>query len=109
MKKILLILLSSLFLLSMKSDDCITADGYFRGVRLCGRVQIVERFPDFKVKVVDHFPDLKVKVVNTNANDPGEWQMVDRFPDIKIQIVDHFEDFTIRFVTTNPGVAKSCN
>ena len=39
------------------------ADGYCKGIKLCGKVKVVERFADLKVKVVDHFPDLKVKRV----------------------------------------------
>jgi hypothetical protein len=30
----------------------------------CGKWQIVNSFPDFKVKVVESFPDVKVKVVS---------------------------------------------
>ena len=39
----------------------ISSNGYFKGKRLCGTVQVVNNFADFKVQVVDNFPDLKVK------------------------------------------------
>ncbi len=35
------------------------ADGYCKGIKLCGKVKVVERFADLKVKVVDHFPGVK--------------------------------------------------
>ena len=35
-------------------------NGYFKGIKLCGKVKVVSSFPDIKVKVVDSFPDLKV-------------------------------------------------
>ena len=54
-------------LCSASSDDCITKDGYFRGVRLCGKVKVVEFGADFMVKVVESFPDVKVKAVDTVA------------------------------------------
>ena len=109
MKKILLLFLPvGLLCCSMRSDDCITKDGYFRGKRLFGRVKVVESFPDFKVKVVSSFPDLKVKIVNSFPDDPGEWQFVESSPDIKIQFVESFPDFTIKFVESFPGVEKPC-
>ena len=37
--------------------------GYFKGIKLCGKVEKVTSFPDIKVQVVDSFPDLNVKVV----------------------------------------------
>lgn len=44
---------------------------------LYGKIQFVDRFPDYKVQIVKSFPDLKV-------------QIVDRFPDLKVQFVDRF-------------------
>lgn len=56
---------------SMRSDDCITKDGYLQGKRVFGKVKVVESFLDFKVKVVSSFPDLKVKIVNRFPDEPG--------------------------------------
>ena len=38
-------------------NNKITSDGYFRGIKFCGKVQVVKHFPDFKVQVVEHFPN----------------------------------------------------
>ena len=35
--------------------SAINQDGYYKGIKLCGRVKVVDSFPDLKVKVVD-FP-----------------------------------------------------
>ena len=31
--------------------------GYFKGIKLCGKVKKVDCFPDIRVQVVDSFPD----------------------------------------------------
>lgn len=85
-------------------DGKITKEGYFRGKKLCGKVQVVDAFPDFKVQVVDSFPDLKVQKVDCFPDEIGKWQFVDVFPDFKIQYVDAFPDFKIQFVDVFPGV-----
>ena len=86
------------------ASSVITKDGYFKGIRLAGKVKIVDSFPDIKVKVVDSFPDLKVKRVSSFPNRIGEWQFVDSFPDFKIKFVDSFPDIKIKFVDSFPGV-----
>lgn len=45
-----------------------TPDGRCKGIRLCGKVKVVNSFPDLKVQVVDRFPDLKVKKVQSFAD-----------------------------------------
>lgn len=35
----------------------VTPDGYCKGIRLSGRVKVVEHFADFKVQVVQSFAD----------------------------------------------------
>ena len=69
----------------------ISSDGYFNGIKLCGRVKVVTSFADIKVKVVDAFADLKVKKVSA-------------FPDFTIQFVDSFPDIKIKFVDAFPGL-----
>ena len=86
------------------ASEKITKVGYFKGIRLAGKVRVVEHFPDLKVKVNPSFPDLKVKAVETFPNDVGEWQFVDFGEHFTIQFVDHFPDITIRFVNAFPGV-----
>ncbi len=85
-------------------DGKMTKDGYFKGKKLCGKVQVVNSFPDFRVQVVDSFPDLRVQKVENFPNNIGQWQFVDSFPDFKIQYVDSFPDFRIKFVDSFPGV-----
>ena len=102
----LLLMLTLICFASVASaaSEKITKDGYFKGIRLAGKVRVVEHFPDLKVKVNQSFPDLKVKAVETFPNDVGEWQFVDFGEDFTIQFVDHFPDITIRFVNAFPGV-----
>lgn len=109
MKKSLLLLVPlALLLCSLKGDKCITKDGYFQGVRLAGKVKVVERYADFKVKVVNSYPDLKVKVMERYASSAGEWQFVDKYPDFTIQFVNSYPDFTIQYVPSYPGVTHPC-
>ena len=74
-----------------------------KGIKLCGKVKVVERFADLKVQVVKNFPDLKVKKVKNFANVIGEWQFVSHGEDFTIQYVDHFPDLKIKFVEHFPG------
>ena len=87
-------------------DSKIISDGYFRGKKLCGKVEIVNMLPDFKVQVVDSSADLRVKKVESFPAVIGEWQFVNHLPDFKIQFVDSFDspDFKIQFVDSYPGV-----
>jgi hypothetical protein len=78
--------------------------GYFKGIRLAGRVRVVENFPDIRVKVVSSFPDLRVKAVDHFPDAIGEWQFVDSFPDFTISYVTSFEDIRIQFVDSFPGL-----
>ena len=80
------------------------ADGYYKGIKLCGKVKVVERFADIKVKVVDHFPDLKVKRVQHFPSKIGEWQFVTHGEDFTIQYVTSFPNLKIKFVDHFPGV-----
>lgn len=96
MKKICCILAFLLLLLAGSAVDAagpINRDGYFKNIRLAGRVRVVDSFPDLKVKAVDSFPD-----------DIGEWQFVDYGEDFTIQFVDSFPDIRIEFVDSFPGV-----
>lgn len=84
---------------SNKTSGC-----YYKGIKLYGKVQIVDYFPDIKVQVVDYFPDLKVQKVDYFPTSCGKWQFVDYFPDFKVQFVDYFPDIKIRFVDYFPGL-----
>ncbi len=78
-------------------------DGYYKGVRLWGKVKVVEHNADIKVKVVNSFPDLKVQVVDSFPDKLGKWKFVDSFPDFTVQFVDSFPDITIKYVNSFPG------
>ncbi|HLT40814.1 MAG TPA: hypothetical protein VK034_31270 [Enhygromyxa sp.] len=81
------------------SDDCT-----FNGIKLAGKVKIVDSFPDVRVKAVSSFPDLKVKKVSSFADECGEWQFVESFADFKIQYVDSFPDVEVAWVDSFPGL-----
>lgn len=110
MKKLCVLLLPlAMVLCSASSDDCITKDGYFRGVRLCGKVKVVEFGADFMVKVVESFPDVKVKAVESFPDSPGEWKFVESGADFKVKFVESGADFTIKYVESFPGVNHPCD
>lgn len=89
---------------AMCSAGAVTKDGYYKGIKLCGKVKVVKSFADIKVQVVKSFPDLKVKRVTSFPDELGEWQFVDSFPDFTIQFVDSFPDIKIQYVNSFPGV-----
>ena len=76
----------------------------YKGIKLAGKVKVVDSFPDIRVKAVTSFPDLKVKKVNSFADECGEWQFVDSFADFKIQYVDSFPDIEIAWVDSFEGI-----
>ncbi len=82
----------------------INKDGYYKGIRLAGKVKVVEHNADIKIKVVSSFPDLRVKAVEHFPDDIGEWQFVDYGEDFTIQYVESFPDIKIEFVEHWPGV-----
>lgn len=76
----------------------------YKGIKLQGRVQFVNSFPDIKVKIDNSFPDLKVKTVESFPDSCGKWKVVQSFPDFKVQMVQSFPDFTISMDSSWPGV-----
>jgi hypothetical protein len=89
--------------IAAKEKSKLSGDCTFNGIKLYGKVQVVEAFPDIKVQIVDAFPDLKVKVVDAFPDECGKWQFVDAFPDFKVQFVDAFPDIKIQYVDAFPG------
>ena len=71
---------------------------YCNGFRLCGRVQVVDYYPDIRVQIVDYHPDIRVKKVEYTPERIGEWYFVDYSPDFKIEYVDYHPDLKIKFV-----------
>ena len=109
MKKIIAIF-TTLFIFAAivpaTAASVVSRDGYFKGIRLCGKVKIVTSFPDIKVKIVDSFPDLRVKVVDSFPDDIGEWKFVTSGEDFKVQFVESFPDIKIKYVNSFPGVER---
>lgn len=107
MKK-LTAMLTALLLLAMTipamAASAVNKDGCYKGIKLCGKVKVVEHFADIKVQVVNSFPDLKVKVVDSFPDDIGEWKFVEYGEDFTVQFVDSFPDIKIKYVTSFPGV-----
>ncbi len=103
-KLFLVITLLVLLIPSMCLAGAVSKDGYYNGIKLCGKVKVVTHNADIKVKVVDSFPDLKVKKVTSFPDHIGEWQFVESFPDFTIQYVESFPDIKIKFVNAFPGV-----
>ena len=97
-------------LLALSSPSYAAAAGFnrktctFNGIKLSGRVMVVDSGADIKVQVVSSFPDLKVKTVSSFPDDCGKWQVVTSFPDFTVQFVDHFPDLKIKYVDHFPGV-----
>lgn len=109
LKKINLIAVFTTLLIFVMSipvfaNSAISPDGYCKGIRLAGKVKVVEYNADIKVQVVNSFPDLRVKVVKHFPSDVGEWQFVDYGEDFTIQYVNSFPDIKVQFVKHWPGV-----
>ena len=90
--------------MEIASASNVSRDGYYKGLRLSGKVKIVEYSGDIKVQVVTSFPDLKVKVVNSFPDAVGEWQFVEYGQDFTVQFVTSFPDIKIKYVNSFPGV-----
>lgn len=101
---LLTVLLSLLWASAALASSPISADGTFNGIRLAGKVRVVEYNPDVRVQVVTSFPDLKVKVVDYFPSAIGEWQFVEYGEDFTIQFVTSFPDIRIKYVTSFPGM-----
>jgi hypothetical protein len=75
-----------------------------KGIRLYGKVQIVDVFPDLKIQAVNSSPDLRVRIVENNPEQCGEWQIVQAFPNYKVKFVEAFPDLKVQFVNSFPGI-----
>ena len=89
----------------VSAATAVSRDGYYQGIKLCGKVRVVSHGADIKVKIVNSFPDLKVKVVDSFPNRIGEWRFVEYGEDFKVQFVESFPDIKIQYVSSFPGVA----
>ena len=80
-------------------EDCT-----FDGIKLYGKVEVVDNWADIKIQVVDSWPDLKVQEVTSFADSCGKWEFVTSFPDFTITYVDNWPDLKVQFVDNWPGV-----
>ena len=101
---LLVCLMLALLVSTASATSKINSDGYYKGIRLAGKVKVVEAFPDIKVQIVNSFPDLKVQVVDAFPDKIGQWQFVEAFPDFTIQFVNAFPDIKIQYVNAFPGL-----
>ena len=80
MKKIFLITLALVSVMaiafSVHATNPISRDGYFNGVRLAGKVRIVDYNGDFRIRVTNSFPDLDVKLVDMFPDKVGELSLI---------------------------------
>ena len=89
---------------NLRGYDSQYTNVYFNGIRLAGKVRVVDSFPDLRVQVVSAFPDLRVQTVDYFPDDIGQWQFVDYGEDFTVQFVDSFPDIRIQFINSFPGV-----
>jgi hypothetical protein len=82
----------------------INAAGYYKNIRLCGKVKVVQYNADIRVEIVNSFPDLRVKVVEHFPDRIGEWQFVEYGEDFTVQFVNSCADLKIKYVDSFPGV-----
>ncbi len=98
-----LVLSLSVAVLPAYAASKVSSQCTYKGIRLNGKVKVVERGGDIKVQVKSSFPDLKVQQVTSFPNKCGQWQFVTSFPDFTVQFVDSFPDITIKYVNAFPG------
>ena len=69
MKKVFTVLIAVLTVIfaSEALANPINSDGTFRGIKLWGKVRVVDAFGDIKVQVVDSFADLRVQKVDASS------------------------------------------
>ncbi len=106
-KRVTMLLCFALIMMCSATAFAATAinkDGYYKDIRLYGKVKVVEHFADVKVKVVEAFPDLRVKVVSSFPDAIGKWQFVEYGEDFTVQFVESFPDIKIKYVDSFPGV-----
>ncbi len=84
----------------------VESDCTYKGIKLYGRVRVVDTFnrADLKVRFVKSYADIRVRLVDSFANSCGRWRYVDSFEDFTIIIVDSFEDVRVKIVNSFEGV-----
>lgn len=88
------------FMILLISGICASASGFdrglctFNGVRLSGKVKIVDKDADVKVMIVHDGADLRVKL-NDKSDRCGSWRLVDKGENLKVSFVSDDPDITI--------------
>ncbi|EJP16949.1 hypothetical protein LEP1GSC037_2109 [Leptospira interrogans str. 2006001854] len=103
MKHIIFLILFLAAFINLNSKP-IASSCTFNGVKLYGKVRVVNIGEDFRVTVVRNGEDLKVETGMINPDSCGRWQFVNIGEDFKIRYVDLDADFTIRLVTNGAGL-----
>lgn len=91
-------------LLALSSPSYAAAAGFnrktctFNGIKLSGRVMVVDSGADIKVQVVRGLPDLNVRQVRMPTNMCGDWQMVESAPDFTIEYSNMRPDLKIKVI-----------
>ena len=71
MNLVLLILFLSSYSVNIITEQPLAIpDCSYKNIKLNGKVQFVDSFPDFKVQIVESFPDFKVKYVESFPGKP---------------------------------------
>lgn len=105
MRKIIILFLVFISLTAYSQSEApITDDCTCNGVKLWGKVKIVDSFADFDIQVVESFEDIRVEIVRSFPDQCGKWQIVESFPDFKVRFVRSFPDFKIKYVSSFPGI-----
>jgi hypothetical protein len=99
MKHIIVLILALIGLAFVPADKPINSDCSCKGIKLWGKVRVVEAHEDFKVRISVH-SDLKVRITE-HTNKCGEWNFVDTHEDFSIRFVDAHEDFKIEYSDFN--------
>lgn len=76
----------------------------YKDIKLYGKVEFVESFPDLTIEFVESFPDLRVQFVSSFPGNCGQWQKVSSFPDFTVQVVHSFPDLKVKQVESFPGM-----
>jgi hypothetical protein len=102
MKKLLLFIFLLLPIMAAKNANEPIEDCKCKGIKLYGKVRVVERHEDLKVRIVETGEDFRVRSISYNPDKCGQWRFVESGEDLKIRFVESSEDLKIRFVDFDP-------
>ena len=103
MRYLLLSLIAACLCSQANAQSAVDSQCTAKGIKLYGKVHVVDALADITVQRVSALADLKVKAVDAFPYNCGEWEWVDSLPDFTVQFVDALPDITIEFVDAFPG------